>query len=558
MKKTKRIISALLSVCFILSITLIFSFATDHTMTAPLDLSAASADVGDLELDGYHWDNADSTLTLKDISLNFDDCSTDTTAINLPDKTCSVIIEGTNKITLTDTNDKSYRYSSIIGINAPGGISLSGSGTLAFKFNGNTDENHAGLFCGINTDGVCDISGSKITADASGYSEISLLLYAQDHFTVTDSDIKAVNVLFAETEGSADKGSTIVDSTVESTSPGGADMFKSSYAGPGLQSKGGLSVKNSTVNINTYGLEAVYCKSGDIIIDSSTVSAISLLSDYVSLNHDISGILCRNGNIIIKDSTVNAAGFEAGIAATYYSKDGNFPGGSIQFIRSDVSAKANLSGFPAVLSLLRYNMTVATDDIASHTKGLISVSLEDETVVQGNALNKTYFSLADIDSEYNYPDKDFKSMMSVTFSPDTSKPFLFYTDYQARKRGAVNASQTVVLIDSSYTRTVLSGGAFSGATPVITSGDDIQNTLGTPVKAGNTFAGWFYDPEFTKPVQPGDKYVKGMVLYAKWTVNTSANTNTVGTGDNTAVGAAIAVAFASISGLVFVIRKRTE
>ena len=47
-----------------------------------------------------------------------------------------------------------------------------------------------------------------------------------------------------------------------------------------------------------------------------------------------------------------------------------------------------------------------------------------------------------------------------------------------------------------------------------------------------------------------------MVLYAKWTANTS--TNTVNTGDNTAIGAAAAMTLASIAGTAFVSKKKAE
>ena len=185
------------------------------------------------------------------------------------------------------------------------------------------------------------------------------------------------------------------------------------------------------------------------------------------------------------------------------------------------------------------------------------ITITDETVVQGNAINtnKTYLSRGDLNPAYTGTDKDVKGIMAVTFSPDTTKAASASYNAKSRKYLVSNASQTVVLTKDISSKVVLNGGTLNAGT-VLKAGDDILTALGTPAKANNTFAGWFYDAACTKPVKAGDKYARGMVLYAKWIANTSANT--VNTGDNTAIGAAVAMTLASIAGIAFVSKKKAE
>lgn len=178
MKTTKRIISALLSACFILSFTMIFSFATNHSLTSTLDLSAAAADEGDLETDGYHWDNANSTLTVKDLTITLDNVTADgTAAIKLPGRDCKVIIEGTNKISVTDKATASgSRY---YGFHCVNNISVSGSGTLEFAYTGNTDSNYKNYFYGICSEKALSLNGVTLSAEASGYRYYSNIAEAE-------------------------------------------------------------------------------------------------------------------------------------------------------------------------------------------------------------------------------------------------------------------------------------------------------------------------------------------------------------------------------------------
>ena len=67
-----------------------------------LDLSSADADQGDLKIDGYHWDNADRTLTLNGLAL--------TGTLTLPDASGGEIKIAVNKESLVNSVSVSGTY----------------------------------------------------------------------------------------------------------------------------------------------------------------------------------------------------------------------------------------------------------------------------------------------------------------------------------------------------------------------------------------------------------------------------------------------------------------
>jgi hypothetical protein len=547
MKTTKRIISALLSACFILSFTLIFSFAADHTMTAPLDLSAASADEGVLETDGYHWDNANSTLTIKDLTITLDNVTADgTAAITLPGRDCKVIIEGTNKIAMTDKATASgSRY---YGFHCVNNISVSGSGILDFAYTGNTDSNNENRFYGIYSEKELSLNGVTLSATASGYRRYSNIAEADGALTITDSKLTASGTAICESNDSSITvtGSTLIGDATDIDSDGAS-----------IYSYGDMLIKNSTINAKCSGWAGIVCESGTLTIDSSDVTAVTdVQKSDVNEGSGIEGYLA---DIVIKDSTVNATGTNYGIISfSYYNKsESKFTGGNISITGSEVTAKSTTSGFPGIASMFVKSNSGIYEDITAITANIMPITITDETVVQGNAINtnKTYLSRGDLNPTYTGTDKDIKGVMIVTFSPDTTKAASASYNAKSRIYLVSNASQTVVLTKDISSKVVLNGGTLNAGT-VLKAGDDILTALGTPAKANNTFAGWFYDAACTKPVKAGDKYARGMVLYAKWTANTSANT--VNTGDSTAIGAAVAMTLASIAGTAFVSKKKAE
>ena len=551
MKTTKRIISALLSACFILSFTLIFSFAADHTMTAPLDLSAASADAGDLETDGYHWDYANSTLTIKDLTITLDNVTASgTAAITLPDKDCKVIIEGTNKISVTD---KATSNIIIYGIYCGEGLDVSGSGSLDFEYTG-TDSDNEGDFEGIySDDGECSLSGVTVTATATGPREYCSVFESYDVLTVSGVNIKATGLAALDPDGDL----TVTDSTVI------ADTTDMSERAISIYSYGDMIIKNSTIDVKANGNKAIYAGNGSITIESSDVTATE--TNASARYPEGIGISADDGNITINNSTVNATGNNFGIMlrARYNTAESKFLGGNISITGSEVTAKSASDGFSGIASMFEnYNRTKHLyEDLTAITANIMPITITDETVVQGNAINtnKTYLTIGDVNPSYTGADKDVKGIMIVTFSPDTTKAASVSYNTTTHKYLVSNASQTVVLTKDISSKVVLNGGTLKAGT-VLKAGDDILTALGTPTKANNTFAGWFYDAACTKPVKAGDKYARGMVLYAKWTANTSANTNanTVNTGDNTAIGAAAAMTLASLAGIAFVSKKKGE
>ena len=50
--------------------------------------------------------------------------------------------------------------------------------------------------------------------------------------------------------------------------------------------------------------------------------------------------------------------------------------------------------------------------------------------------------------------------------------------------------------------------------------DALPNPLPTPTKSGYTFAGWYYDDDFTTQAYAGDELEDDVTLYAKWILNT--------------------------------------
>jgi hypothetical protein len=553
MKTTKRIISALLSACFILSFTMIFSFATNHSLTSTLDLSAAAADAGDLETDGYHLDNANSTLTIKDLTITLDNpTAMKTAAIKLPGKECKVIIEGTNKISVTDkATGINYHY---YGIYCADNISVSGSGTLEFSYTGNTDSNYKNYFYGICSEKALSLNGVTLSAEASGYRRYSNIAEAKEALTITDSKLTATGMEICEANNGSltVTGSTLIGDATDITS-----------AGAPIYSDGDMLIKNSTINVKCSGWAGIGSYYGTLTIDSSDVTAVT--DDQNTSYWNGAGIEGEFGDVVIKDSTVNATGTNYGILSytCYDTTDNKFYGGNISITGSEVTAKSTTSGLPGIASIFeKYNYsTNLYEDITAMTANIMPITITDETVVQGNAINtnKTYLSQGNLDSTYTGADKDVKGIMIVTFSPDTTTAASVSNDTANNKYLVSNASQTVVLTKDISSKVVLNGGTLKAGT-VLKAGDDILTALGTPAKANNTFAGWFYDAACTKPVKAGDKYARGMVLYAKWTANTSANTNanTVNTGDNTAIGAAVAMTLASIAGTAFVYKKKAE
>ena len=148
-----------------------------------LDLSSADADQGDLKIDGYHWDNADRTLTLNGLAL--------TGTLTLPDASGgeikivmskeslvnSVSVSGSYRPTVHITGSAPLTVQSISGdmsltvaqgavLNAMERINIGSSGNAdsIITVNGTlTVKGDSGIRCGqmvTGADGTVNISGA--------------------------------------------------------------------------------------------------------------------------------------------------------------------------------------------------------------------------------------------------------------------------------------------------------------------------------------------------------------------------------------------------------------
>ena len=149
-----------------------------------LDLSSADADQGDLKIDGYHWDNADRTLTLNGLAL--------TGTLTLPDASGgeikivmskeslvnSVSVSGSYRPTVHITGSAPLTVQSISGdmsLTVAQGAVLNAMESINIGASGNTDsiitvngtltvKGDSGIRCGqmvIGADGTVNISGAR-------------------------------------------------------------------------------------------------------------------------------------------------------------------------------------------------------------------------------------------------------------------------------------------------------------------------------------------------------------------------------------------------------------
>jgi uncharacterized repeat protein (TIGR02543 family) len=547
MKTAKRSISVILSLCFILSITMIFSSAAsqiEHTGT--LDFSSTSADAGDLDTDGYHWDNATQTLTIKNIRITVSK-SGYTTGIDLPDG-AKLVVEGTNTINCTYTGTDTSEWCD--GIYSDGNINVSGTGTVDFVLSGNCE------WDAIYTDEEkISIDGTGMTCTFSN-TENSMMFYSDESVNIKNASVTCNGpVVVTESEGSA---STIENSTIKCTSL--------SLENIPLYFNDALTVINSTIDVTTNTYRTLVSENNGITITGSTLNLTNTyssdgLKDPATMNDLTKGnaLIAMNGDLKITDSSVKVSAPLTGILAigNYDNTASKYVGGNISITNSDVVSDVTLANGTAIGTIISKADTNGLGvDMTADAASMSPITLTNDKELNSLAISKQLVSGKDAAPIFGITSTNTTPYMLVTSFLKAGSTS--YTFGQTSAIGGINGAATSVKIApaTADSRIVLNGGAFIGTAPVLVAGDDILTTLGTPVKANNTFAGWFYDAACTKPVKAGDKYARGMVLYAKWTANTS--TNTVNTGDNTAIGAAAAMTLASIAGIAFVSKKKGE
>ncbi|MCI2056645.1 MAG: S-layer homology domain-containing protein [Oscillibacter sp.] len=210
-----------------------------HIATTALDFSSATGDAGSLDTDGYHWDAATATLTLKNFHLTAS-AAAPAGAITLPAQS-NLVLEGDNTVVNTGGGDGIQGASSQTGT-----MTISGSGSLHVS----------AILGGIKTyDGDLQINSGTICATSSG----DMAIRGQT-VTISGGTVLATGGVYGIANANRAKNITISGGTVTAIGK----------TGNGLNAMNELHIAGGTVNAK--GGKTAAWASSDILLNGVRIA----------------------------------------------------------------------------------------------------------------------------------------------------------------------------------------------------------------------------------------------------------------------------------------------
>lgn len=262
-----------------------------HSSRQTLDFTNATEDAGVLDTDGYHWDNANATLTLKNLHLLVDGEN----AIKLPDTDVKLALEGMNTVTSIST-DKELKSGTIIQSGANGSLIISGDGTLRAS----SDSDAPGIWAEHK---LVIESGTLLEGESANSS-----IMAGAETAAGSLEMKGGTLKLGESQFAAYGDLTISGGTVK---VGGIwSIGLETFRGKITISGGTVIASMQTILSTRNGFDAapICGQFADIFITGGTVKADGISS------HMPYGIFSMGGSIAITGGSIDASGLTAGIA----------------------------------------------------------------------------------------------------------------------------------------------------------------------------------------------------------------------------------------------------